>query len=52
MRLPCMDAETFVDLENLAEKTRASLKNLIQARSGNNPLKALLWAIISIVKPI
>lgn len=33
-RLHYLDTESFMALENLAEKIRASLKNLIRARNG------------------
>jgi len=51
-RLGYLDMKTFTDLENQAEKISASLKNLIRARGGNNPLKMLLWLLITILKPI
>ncbi len=43
-----IDNKTFSDLENKAEKIRASLKNLIKARGGYNPVKAFSWSILSI----
>ena len=39
-RLVYIDAETLVTIENLSEKIRAALKNLIKARSYANDLKA------------
>jgi four helix bundle protein len=51
-RLGYLDLETMTNLENLAEKIRASLKNLIRARGGSNPIKVLLWLLITILKPI
>ena len=51
-RLGYLDQETLTDLENLAEKISASLKNLIRARGGGNPIKMLLWLLITLLKPI
>lgn len=51
-RLGYFDLETLNELENQAEKISASLKNLIRARGGNNPLKMLLWLLLTILKPI
>ncbi|MCE7926278.1 MAG: four helix bundle protein [Haliscomenobacteraceae bacterium CHB4] len=51
-RFGYIDNEELQALENQAEKIRASLKNLIQSRGGNNPLHLIAWFIISIVKPI
>lgn len=51
-RLGYLDAATLIQLENTAEKIRASLKNLIQARGGSNPLKMLLWLAISFLRPV
>jgi four helix bundle protein len=51
-RLGYFNLETMTDLENQAEKISASLKNLIRARGGNNPIKVLLWLLITLLKPI
>ena len=47
-----VDIETLQVLENQTEKIRASLKNLIQSRGGNNPLSLIIWFCISLIKPI
>ncbi len=46
------DLRVWSDAMLLAEKISASLKNLIRARGGNNPLKVLLWLLITLLKPI
>lgn len=51
-RLGYLDHETMTNLENQAEKIRASLKNLIRARGGYNPLKTLLWLLLTLLKPL
>ena len=51
-RLGYMDAAMLAALEDLAEKIRASLKNLILARGGGNPLKTMSWLFLSFLKPI
>ena len=51
-RIGYLDADTFNQLEDQAEKVRASLKKLIQARGGKNPLLLIAWFLISIVSPI
>ncbi len=51
-RLGYLDADALAELENLAEKVRASLKNLIKARGGNSPLKVLGWVLITLIRPI
>ena len=47
-RIGYIDEETLIKLENQCEKTRASLKKLIQARGGGNPLNLLFWLLISL----
>jgi len=51
-RIGYIDTDTFNQLEDHAEKVRASLKKLIQARGGKNPLLLVGWFLISIVNPI
>ena len=51
-RLGYISVESLDELENLAEKIRASLKNLTQARGGSNPLKVAFWLLIALLKPI
>ena len=51
-RIGYIDEPELIRLENQAEKIRASLKNLITSRGGNNPLRLIIWLIISLVKPI
>ncbi len=51
-RLGYLDSASLAELENLAEKVRASLKNLIRARGGTNPMKVLGWVLITLIRPI
>ena len=51
-RVGYIDESTLKVVENLTEKIRASLKNLIQSRGGSNPLTIIIWFIISLVRPI
>ncbi len=51
-RIGYLDKNTFEEMENETEKIRASIKKLIQARGGNNPLLSLLWLIIPFFKPL
>lgn len=50
-RIGYLNTEALQTLENQAEKIRASLKNLIKARGGNNPLSLIVWFIVSLIKP-
>lgn len=47
-RINYINSDKLDKLEDKAEKIRASLKNLIKARGGYNPLKAFSWTILSI----
>ncbi|MFM9948041.1 MAG: four helix bundle protein [Saprospiraceae bacterium] len=51
-RIGYIDKDTLNQLEDQAEKIRASLKKLIQARGGKNPLLLVAWFLVSIVNPI
>ncbi|MCC7464682.1 MAG: four helix bundle protein [Saprospiraceae bacterium] len=51
-RLGYIDADKLYELENLSEKIRASLKNLIKARGGNNPVKIISWLFLSLFLPL
>jgi four helix bundle protein len=51
-RIGYIDQSTFETLEQEADIIRASLKNLIKARGGDDPGKMLFWAILSIFKPL
>ncbi|HLP94529.1 MAG TPA: four helix bundle protein [Saprospiraceae bacterium] len=51
-RLGYINADKLYELENLAEKIRASLKNLIKARGGDNPVKVISWLILSLFLPL
>ncbi|MCC6723928.1 MAG: four helix bundle protein [Saprospiraceae bacterium] len=51
-RIGYLDKATFEELENEAEKIRASIRKLIQARGGTNPLKMILWPLLSLFIPI
>jgi four helix bundle protein len=51
-RLGYFDTEKLYELENLTEKIRASLKNLIKARGGHNPANVISWFILSLFLPI
>ncbi|MBN8678244.1 MAG: four helix bundle protein [Chitinophagales bacterium] len=50
-RLGYINADKLYELENLAEKIRASLKNLIKARGGDNLVKVISWFILSLFLP-
>jgi four helix bundle protein len=45
-RIGYLDEKTYEEVENETEKLRASIKKLIQARGGYNPLKMFLWFIL------
>ena len=47
-----IDLLTLEEIEDKAEKIRASLKNLIKARGGFNPIKVFSWTIMSLFIPI
>ena len=47
-RIGYIHKDTFEGLENDTEKIGASLKNLIKARGGYNPLKMALWSILTL----
>ena len=47
-----IDDSALEELENKAEKIRASLKKLISARGGNNKLKNFGWFLLTIFLPI
>ncbi|MCK6695879.1 MAG: hypothetical protein L6Q97_27730, partial [Thermoanaerobaculia bacterium] len=51
-RIGYIDESTLLQLENLTEKIRASLKKLIQSRGGSNPLNVIIWLLISLVRPV
>ena len=51
-RVGYIDEARLLKLENLAEKIRASLKNLIQSRGGSNPFTLIIWLLISLIRPI
>lgn len=51
-RIGYIDKENFESPEKEADLLRASLKNLIKARGGNNPLYQISWFILKILKPI
>ncbi|HLP94539.1 MAG TPA: four helix bundle protein [Saprospiraceae bacterium] len=51
-RLGYIDSDKLYELENMAEKIRASLKNLIKARGGANPVKIISWFILSLFLPL
>ena len=51
-RVGYIDEARLLKLENLAEKVRASLKNLIQSRGGSNPFTLIIWLLISLIRPI
>ncbi|MBK8562097.1 MAG: four helix bundle protein [Saprospiraceae bacterium] len=51
LRIGYIDKNTFEELENQAERIRASLKKLIQTKGGYNPLLFIPWVIISFLKP-
>ncbi|HLP96051.1 MAG TPA: four helix bundle protein [Saprospiraceae bacterium] len=50
-RLGYINADKLYELEKLAEKNRASLKNLIKARGGDNLVKVISWFILSLFLP-
>ncbi len=51
-RVGYIDEARLLKLENLAEKVRAPLKNLIQSRGGSNPFTLIIWLLISLIRPI
>ncbi len=51
-RIGYLDKDAFEALERETDLLRASLKNLIKARGGDNPLFQISWLIFKILKPI
>lgn len=49
-RLGYIDAETLAYTENQAEKVRATLKNLIKARTGGSTLKLTIFLFIGMLQ--
>jgi four helix bundle protein len=49
IRIGYIDKSTFEKLEDKAEKIRASLKNLIKARGGFNPLNHFIWTLLPLI---
>ena len=49
-QLGYIDAETLAYTENLAEKVRATLKNLIKARTGGSTLKLMIFLFIGMLQ--
>lgn len=47
-RIGYIEKNTLEKLEDQAQKIRASLKNLIKARGGYNPLKIIVWFLMSL----
>lgn len=51
-RIGYIDKETLIKFEGQAEKVRASLKNLIKARGGDNRIKRFSWLLLGMLFPI
>ena len=51
-RVGYLEQDTFETLERETDLLRASIKNLIKARGGDNPLFQISWFLLKILKPI